>query len=592
MAINLNSVNLLNNGGNIPYDTITLNSATAGTPPTFQKAVVEEVFFNPKELTNEERQRIRSLVANPDIVDQLPANSVMAVLVSDGVSQAIPTRVILTPFFQTHFMLPVQAGEQVSVIFEDFQKYNFLNGKWVTRISENLSVEDPNFTHGDRRYYRVTTETERTSVASERSNTRLIYTPDFPNGGRQENSFSLPFDGNINPYDAIQKTASASLMHSYEPVPRWSKRPHEFVLQGMNNSLIMVGRDRIGSVSSSSPQEQKKYAGSIDLVTGRSRYLLTPQDSTITSEHYSTSPFIVTNSRGLLEIDKSPKVNSRTEQPKEGDPDFSRDAARVYISMKTLGDINFKLQNTIQGNSNNAMQASGINYSPRSLQPIQPSSASAEVGNSYIINKADNIRLIARRTLPSENPQISGSILLVKEGINRTPEDPTFQTSNTDHLAYLYMTPEGRIQIDGMQIFLGGAALNTTPSPSTTNPQFPATDIPSNEEGALASNTDVGIENHFAGAEPYIKWSEFKNVVQGLQNQIQTLYVAYNNLVDNLNAANVQSVCPPMGKDTAWIGLYNSSVTNRLECRRTLNSQITETNKAVYRARSAKIFGQ
>jgi hypothetical protein len=563
-----------------------LNSQMAGSPPTFQRATVEEVIYNPKELSTADRDRLRRLVVNPEEIDQAAANSVIATVISEGVSDATPTKVLIAPFFQSHFMLPVQVGEQVTVVFEDFQKYGFKGGKWITRTPEGLPIEDPNFTHNDRRFNQEYFAEQRTS----QSLNRTSYTPGFPNGGDTINTRTLPQDSNTNPYDTIyQQSRSGSLQHAYEVVPRWTKRPQEFVIQGMNNALIMLGRDRVGYVTSSAV-EQKNYAGTIDLVTGRSRYLLTPADSTVT-EHKKTSPFVIINSRSLNEVDKAPRLNGKVEQTKEGDPDFVHDAARIYMSMKTLGDTNFKTANTNQGAVNNALQPSGINYSPNSLYPTQFSSSSANVGSSYVVTKADHIRLIARRSVPAEDnldPVISGSVLILKEGKNRTPEDMNAQAAAADHLAYLYMSPEGRVQVDGLQIFLGGAAINTNPAPA--NPQAPAPDVPRNQAGATDA-LSVGNQNTFAGAEPYIKWSEFKKVVEGLQRQIDALQTAYSGLVDDLNIAT-NNVCVHGGPNSAWLPLYTASAAKRTTLKNAIRDARTKTNQAVYKSRSTKIFGQ
>jgi len=569
-----------------------LNSQMAGSPPIFQRATVEEVIYNPKDLTFEDRDRIKRLVVNPEEVEQAPANSVIATAISEGVSDSTPTKILIAPFFQSHFMLPIQVGEQVTVVFEDFQKYGWKGAKWLTRSPEGLPVEDPNFTHNDRRFNQEYFETTRVSQSLSRSVS--TYVPYFPNGGNQNNTTTLPQNDTTNPYDTIfQLSRTGSLQHAYEVVPRWTKRPQEFVIQGMNNSLIMLGRDRVGYVSSSAV-EQKNYAGTIDIVAGRSRYILDPSDRTIPSvqaSHKGTSPFVVTNSRGLKEIDKTPRLNGRVEQLKEGDPDFIHDAARIYVSMKTLGDTNFKTAKTTQGAVNDALKPEGINYSPNSLYPVQFNSSSTNVGSAYIVTKADHIRFIARRSVPSEDSLgdvISGSVLILKEGKNRTPEDLNAGAADTDHLAYLYMSPEGRVQIDGMQIFLGGAAINTNPAPS--NPFAPSPDTPRNQNGA-SDALSVGDQNTFAGAEPYIKWSEFKKVVEGLQRQIDALQTAYSGLVDDLGAARV-NVSTHGGPNSAWEPLYNSSDIKRTNLNQKITDARTKTNQAVYKSRSAKIFGQ
>lgn len=573
----------------VDHSRLVMEGMNTGSPPTFQRAVVNDVIFNPKGLTNDQRAIIRSRVINPTVVDQMSANSVIATIISDGMSNSGPSVVVLQPMFQSHFMLPVMAGEQVIVMFSDFAKEGYTGGKWVCRVSEGFQVEDANFTHGDRRYQRSNYSEPRISESLNR--TSGSHTPDFPNGAGAANTYSLPQEGEVNPYQSIFETSPASQLHSYEVVPRWTKRPDEFVIQGMNNALIMLGKDRIGSVIDAANVEEVNYAGTIDIVTGRSRYLLLQTDQQIPQEqasHKGTSPLVISNSRGLEEVDKNPKLNNRNELFREGDPDFVHDAARIYVSMNTRGDLNFKISNTTEGAVNDALKPSGINYSPKSLQPVQPTPSSRDIGNSYIVNKADHLRLIARRTPPTEDsldPIINGSILLVKEGKNRSPDDKNAASAGTDHLAYLYMTPEGRVQIDGMQIFLGGAALRETN-------QYPAPDTPGNSEGSNG-NVSVGTESQFAGAEPYIKFSEFVKVVEGLQQQINDLQTAYSALVQSIsNIAGGGSRTVPFGPEVAWGLLSSETAAHKSKLSADIRTHKLQTNQAVYRSRSSKIFGQ
>lgn len=596
---NINANRVLTGGTDGVLDPagITIDSHLTGTPPTMQRAVVEEVVFDPRSLSDSDKDRIRNLVTNPTAVDTMSANSVVAVMITEGMSNAIPTRVLLPPFFQSHLMLPVQAGEQVSVLFEDFQKYGFLSGRWMSRVNEGMQVEDTNFTHGDRRFNRLFASQQRTSASL--SPARTGYTPGFPNGTEQDNTHTLPQANTTNPYEAIYQFSSASLMHSYEVVPRWTKRPQEFVIQGMNNSLVVLGQDRAGRASGSHTGvlEQKRYSGAVDMVAGRGRFLMSPGEREPSSEHFKTSPLIVSNSRGLLETDKTPKLTglNKQEQLSEGDPDYIRDAARVFVSMNTKADTLFRTQHSARGAVNDAMQPTGINYSPRSLYPTQPVStllngsqpAGPKLGNAYVVGKADHVRLIARRSVPQEdNTQhiISGSVLVVKEGKNRTPEDMDAQAADTDHLAYLYMSPEGRVQIDGMQIFLGGAALRT-------DNQTPSPDVPRNAAGSNIE-VSVGGENNFAGAEPYIKWSEYKRVIEGLQGQINALHDAYSSLVDAVEAASKSSLCVPFGSDTAWQGLTTAAKAAQGKLGQDVQQKRRTTNQSVYKSRSSKIFGQ
>ena len=586
LQVNAGRIGASANNNTPDLGNMVMAAQAAGAPPMFMRCVVFEVIFNPKTLTAEQKTILKGQVINPTAVDQIAANSVVANIITDGMSNTGPSKVVLSPMFPSHLMLPVQAGEQVWAVFPDFAKEGMLGGKWVCRVSEGLQVEDINFTHNDRRFQREQYAELRTSTSVNRD--EIVTVPAFPNGLGQVNGYSLSQDDENNPYDDIFAQSSASLLHNYEVVPRWTKRPQEFVLQGMNNSLIVLGQDRVGYVMGSE-NEQRSYAGTIDIVAGRGRYMLDNTENSIPGnkrEHCATSPLVVGNERGYREVDKNPTVHGRTEQLREGDPDFIHDAARIYVSMKTLADKNFRIVSTTEGNAGDALKPTGINYSPKSISPTQPTSSSFRVGTSYIINKADNVRLIARRSVPTEDsldPVIQGSILLVKEGKYRTPEDPNGQAHNGDHLAYMYMSPEGRVQIDGMQIFLGGAALREAN-------QNPPPDLPGNVQGSTNA-VGVGGDNQFAGAEPYIKWSEFKKVVEGLQNQIKDLTDAYSSLVSALGTATVQSHTIS-GKDLAWDGAYASGQTALASLNSNIATHRLQTNQAVYRARSSKIFGQ
>ena len=100
---NINAARILAGGdGQLNTNNMTVEAQTVGNPPVFQKAVVQEVIYNPKDLTEEDKARLKSSVSNPNAVDQIAANSIVAVLISDGMSQAITTRVILFPYFQIY----------------------------------------------------------------------------------------------------------------------------------------------------------------------------------------------------------------------------------------------------------------------------------------------------------------------------------------------------------------------------------------------------------------------------------------------------------------------------------------------------------
>jgi hypothetical protein len=603
--------------GELPVERMTIQNSLTGNPPTTFRAVVERVLENPRRLTQEELLAITGVVANPvSVSTNLTENSLVVIVVSDNVSSAIPTRLLVTPLYSSHLMMPITPGEHVQVLIDDFYRYGYAgNARWISRMPDSVYVEDLGFTHSDRRFYQEFAAIK--PVAANTSRQQQTRRPEylFPNGGDTPPTNTLPAGSGIspgsqaassisvNPYQTIYLRASGSQISTFEVVPRWAKRASELVLQSPTNALIVLGKDRTSPEGLSGSYDQKNYSGTIDIVVGRGRYRRSPSNlggSTNSANDeqgaacFVTSPTVVTNSRGLLEAAHSQYESAAN--PNDGNPDFCRDAARIYVSQRTPGDFTFRLQPTATGAPNDAMQPEGLNYSPAALHPLpQPFTSRtentvAEHGNSFVVAKADNLRFVARRSLPSDQriaanrvPEYSGSILLLKEGKNRSPEDPRAQTAPDDHLAYLFISPEGRVQIDGMQIFLGGAA--------SAKGQFPEPDMPGSIEGFSSSDLSPGSSNDFAGPEPYIKWSEFKKVVEGLQKQINNLHDALSSVSDSINVAANSSICAPNGPDVAWNVLKQrcDQIMQNLETH--VGNSRAGTNAAVYRSRSARIFG-
>lgn len=514
-----------------------INSFTReGNPPLIFRGVVLEVFFDPHSLATEDREQIKTRVRNPEVVDIMPPNSLLVRLVSDSQDFTNSSPVVVFPFFSSHFQLPVQAGEHVGIVYEDFQNNGPVLGKWLDRIQDTIITEDPNFSHADRRF-----EADQMPENRRLSDQQQPYTTaSFTNGGGIPENYTLAQENlNTNPYDTIFNTAQASKLGTYEPVPRYIKRPNELVLQGQNNSLVVLGQDRNGPalrVTGSNQTDQTNKAGSIDLVCGRSRFGLTPLEDP--SDLKPTSPVVIQNSRGKTEVDKSPHRRNKRKNKKEGDPDFRRDAARILISQNTLGDKNFNLVHSTDPQK-------GIEYPQNTLHVSQPRETGTEdYGRSYVVEKADNIRIVARKeTAPSS---INGTVLVIKEG-----------TKDQD-LAYIFINEKGHLQVEGSKIFLGKSVTN---------------------ENAAENN----------GPEPYIKWSEYKNAIQNLQNQINQLKSYVEFLTTQANAAvavpyaPIASLAPPATQATL--------TTAKTEVER-LERELVGSGGLVDKSKSKKIFGE
>lgn len=136
-----------------------------------------------------------------------------------------------------------------------------------------------------------------------------------------------------------------------EPTPSFLKAPCEDVIEGKNNQFIVMGRDRSGPMLVTGaydnglnlgPYGPKGYtkAGMLDIVAGR----------------FSSTP-------------ESTRMVGQQQRPVQVDPDFFRDASRIYVAQKTDVDYNFKI-----GSENNRESS----------------------GKAAIALKSDAIRIVAR----------------------------------------------------------------------------------------------------------------------------------------------------------------------------------------------------
>ena len=363
------------------------------SPGLFFTGVVREFISNPAALESEERDSIQSTVVGGEkYVNRMPRNSMVVEIIGNSKPR------ICYPFFSPHLSLPVKPGEQVWVLFPDGGVGEI--GYWLTRKSTDLKVDDLNYTHLPRigLFNQSSTDTD----------TSDFKTFPFPKGPGID-SLSNPIPG-VAPYKKLKANSSAYKdQFTGEPVPRFSKRCPDLILQGSNNTLICLGEDRGVTVSgdtavgTTSTDTSVKSQGTIDIVVGRGM----PGSP---AEPVGTGP---TDTPGdnidpYDEIDKIPELTGAgVDNANEGDPDFKNDLSRIYLSMNTDGDSNLSLE-----------------YPDTGTAGVKP----------YAIVKSDEVRLVARET---------GSVRIIKEG------------SNT---AVITMLSDGKILIDSDNVMVGAGA--------------------------------------------------------------------------------------------------------------------------------------
>lgn len=363
-----------------------LTSQNLGPVSNFFRIVVLDVISDPSIIDqNKLRYYEHDLrVSNIKYASVAPRNAIIGLRVMDGLASAAERPMVFYPFFPSHLAFPSKPGEHVWAMFEHPDaKINEI-GWWFCRISEPHFVDDVNHTHSNRQF----DQSFQPGIQDIFDN-KVKPKYEFPNGAveeKQDGTRYIPpststIRGDEKAYEAILKNSEAAKLVQYEAVPRYKKRPGDVVLEGTNNSLIVLGTDRVGPAAAYSedvndPTEQKgklpspsltdqvKDAGSIDIVVGRGQTSIT-----LGSE--------VLNSLNNTELGKSKLEVIQA----EGDPDFKNDRSRLQLSMKTRVDSNFQIDPIVKTHT------------------IKNQIADSTMGSGAAAIKSDKIRLIARQDI-------------------------------------------------------------------------------------------------------------------------------------------------------------------------------------------------
>jgi len=325
----------------------------------------------------------------------------------------------LLPFFPSHLSLPCKPGEIVWAMFEDPNAKTSEMGYWFCRIAEPHFIDDVNHTHHPRQFDYALSNSLRdrfqgTNTANRVYENRLGRTVLSDSGERftEIKSEILPFDEE-NEFERLLTDTDAGKMIQYESVPRFRKRPGDIALEGTNNSLIVLGTDRSGPVSSYNVDQIEPErglvplgtsdlfgnAGSVDIVAGRGTLPSTGGSEVSVTE-------INTGQELKRELGKMPDELVSA----EGDPDFINDRSRVLISQRTLTDTNFDT-----GNYNSQF---GISDSSS--------------GDASVVIKSDKVRIIAR-----------SDIALIVQNFNLQPASgskPELMLDNDDQKKWASIT--------------------------------------------------------------------------------------------------------------------------------------------------------
>jgi hypothetical protein len=351
--------------------------------PAFKRMIVLDVISDPQIIDEKKIEYWKNVlkVGNPRFANMMPRNSIIAQPTATGFTRVTPPMFLL-PFFPSHLALPCKPGEMVWVIFEEPNANKKEMGYWLCRVAEPHLVDDVNHTHHaaqldhsfnpglkkrfegkDKPIY----ELRNGKTQSDKSNTRFV----------PKESKILSVDDESIFEKLITETDASTMMH-YESVPRFKKRPGDIALEGSNNTLIVLGTDRVGPIANIDLNASKPArgivpeptadlignSGAIDMVAGRG---YTP---TTGGQEVSTTK-ISDGGELKKELAKHPDALA----PNEGDPDFAQDRSRVLISQRTKTDTNF---GTAKYNNEKYKIADSAD------------------GDAAVVIKSDKIRIIAR----------------------------------------------------------------------------------------------------------------------------------------------------------------------------------------------------
>lgn len=513
----------------------------------FDRAVVIHTLCDPSLRDENADKEIIDSLKNKDDYFTAPRNSVVCRLVTNNRGKINNSDYVCFPFFSSHIMMPVKAGEQIWVIFEQPDVISE-RPYWLSRITGPVHVEDVNYTHLDRRF-----QSTKNLSADEDDGSGNFKKPrnlQFQNGNPELPTLST-LSGGQDSFTKIIQNSKESKQVVFEPVPRVTKKPGDLVLQGSNNTSISLGTS-IGWDENNRPtqnqkksiaSEEKSAAGAIDIVSGRGRIFQNfdseRKKSKKSSTKNSTRPIVEENVYGF-ETDKNISTqqsaedekllgNTRT-NPQEGDPDFLLDASRIHVSSNSKIDEMFSTGNA--------------NIPKRFDKNIENRSGPA------IAIKSDHIRIVARnyntkktdQKKPDDvNEKQSGSIRIIKEG------------DIGKDLAAIILEEDGVIHISGDKIFLGRVQ----------------------DEGGDSN----GDKDSPGKSQPYVKYKQ-------LEELLTQTFDDLSGFVSSLQKSFLNNTTPGFGgPNPALI----KSATN--ECVEFLKA-IEQRKKQITKIKSKRIFGE
>jgi hypothetical protein len=178
--------------------------------------------------------RVGELEKNPPN----PKGSIRARVISSNMDRAFKDEEELPVYWPLfpYDLMPVKEGEHVYVCFEDNASKG--HGLWITRVPENFKSDQRNIVPGSKKY-----KDESTNDFSDVGLEQAVQGTDSP-----------PKDIKVSDKEFTS-----------EDVPPFTARVGDRIIEGSNNTLITLSRDRITDPESG----EKENSGTVIIATGR-----------------------------------------------------------------------------------------------------------------------------------------------------------------------------------------------------------------------------------------------------------------------------------------------------------------------------------
>ena len=418
---------------------------TAGVEYNYLTGIVKEVISNPEEFLNRLyyddetgdpvkdddgnfitiRQALsgKSNVGiveldNKYFIDHIPLNSTIVHIIDSNNNSSSGKNVLCFPFSPPHLSFPVKPGEYVWLVKEDVKGAPVYY--WMCRKVGIRQLDDINLTHFERHDVLIDAkeEYERTSKKVE------------GDGVNNLANFYTPVATNLEKGDTFDEIAALSIAFKEEftgePVPRQAKNCSDLLIQGSNNSHIMLGTEKFmknlvpdsefvdpsyhsGKNRLSIAGDRNPISPAIDICIGRKRNDILSLKNHIVSDIPGQKNFTASGNNfdvilghrdedtydmTHMEVDKTIEIQGKQQNLNEFiDAAPTNCLARIYMS-------NTKTIDTMFGIPGGA----------------EPSDLSGEGDYSNLVCFSSNTRVVGRETVKLYNSSGASSIIMTAAG--------------------------------------------------------------------------------------------------------------------------------------------------------------------------------